>query len=72
MSASDAEIRPEAIERSCAPEGLKGVESAAIARELSGLKTLHVFMYRAEWREDLRIAAYVPSLRRAVAIQIGY
>jgi len=72
VSASDAEIRPEAIERSCAPEGLKGVESAAIARELSGLKTLHVFMYRAEWREDLRIAAYVPSLRRAVAIQIGY
>ena len=72
VSAGDTEIRQEAIEWSCAAQGLKGVESAAIVRELSGLKTLRVFMYRGEWREDVRIAAYVPSLRRAVAIQIGY
>lgn len=72
VGAADAEIQPEAIEWSLGAQGIKGRDPEAIARELSGLKTLRVLTYRAEWREDVRMVAYVPSLRRAVAIQVGY
>ena len=72
MSSKEAEIRPEAIEWSLAAQGIKGVKPEQIVAELSSLKTIQVLIYRAEWREDIRMAAYVPTMRRAVAIQVGY
>jgi hypothetical protein len=72
LSSKEAEIRPEAIEWSLAAQGIKGVKPEQIAAELSSLKTIQVLIYRAEWREDIRMAAYVPTIRRAVAIQVGY
>jgi len=44
----------------------------AVTRELRHERVVRVLTYRAQWREDLRVVAYVPSLRRGVAIQIGY
>jgi hypothetical protein len=66
VSPREADIRRDAIEWSLAAQGIKGVKPEAIVAELSRLKTIHIFMYRAEWREDIRIAAYVPSLNRMV------
>ncbi len=72
MPTSEAEIRPEAIEWALAAQGLTGVDPKQIERELSKLEVLRRFVYTGDWREDLRIVAFVPSLRRAVAIQVGY
>jgi len=71
-SASDVKIRPEAIKWSLSAQGIKGVEVTTIAGEHSRMKKFRVFIYRAQWREDLRIVAYVPSLGKGVAIQVGY
>lgn len=68
----EAEIRQDAIGWSLQLQGIKGSDAVAIVRELSRLSSLRVFIYRAEWREDLRVISMVPSLKRAVAIQIGY
>lgn len=72
VSPQEADIRLDAIKWSLAAQGIKGVKPEAIVAELSRLKTIHIFMYRAEWREDVRIAAYVPSIHKLVAIQVGY
>lgn len=72
VAPAETEIRVEAIEWSLAAQGLAGVDANHIQRELSQLQTLRLLVYRADWREDLRVVAYVPSLRRAVAIQVGY
>lgn len=72
VSPQEADIRPDAIQWSLAAQGIKAAKPEVIAAELSRLKTIHIFMYRAEWREDVRIAAYVPSINRLVAIQVGY
>src|SRR2546427_1552237 len=71
-NAADVELRRDAIAWSLEAQGIKGSEPGRIASELSRLKKVRVFTYRAAWREDLRIAAYVPSLGRAVAVQVGY
>ena len=71
-NAADVELRRDAIAWSLEAQGIKGSEPGRIVSELSRLKKVRVFTYRAAWREDLRIAAYVPSLRRAVAVQVGY
>lgn len=72
VSPQEADIRQDAIKWSLAAQGIKGVKPEVIVAELSRLKTIYIFMYRAEWREDIRIAAYVPSINRLVAIQVGY
>lgn len=69
---SEAEIRPEAIEWALAAQGLTRLAPKQIERELSKLEVLRRFVYTGDWREDLQIVALVPSLRRAVAIQVGY
>ena len=71
-SAADLELRRDAIAWSLEAQGIKGSDPGHIASELSRLKRVRVFTYRAAWREDLRIVASVPSLRRAVAVQVGY
>ncbi len=71
-SAADVELRHDAIAWSLGAQGIKGSDPARVTSELSRLKRVRVFTYRAAWREDLRIAAYVPSLRRAVTVQVGY
>ncbi len=72
VSPQEADIRLDAIKWSLAAQGVKGVKPEAIAAELSRQRTIHLFVYRAEWREDVRIAAYVPSINKLVAIQVGY
>ena len=71
-AASEADIRPDAVEWSLKAQGIKGAHAGRIVEELSRLKELRLFTDRAEWREDLRVIAYVPSLHRGVAIQVGY
>ena len=72
VNVADVELRRDAIAWSLGAQQIRGSAPARIASELSHLKQVRVLTYRAEWREDVRIAAYVPSLRRAVTIQVGY
>ncbi|HEX9443045.1 MAG TPA: hypothetical protein VGA73_02955 [Candidatus Binatia bacterium] len=66
------EVWRRAVAWSLSAQGLKSKGPESVVAELSRLKTLRALLYRAEWRENLRVVTYIPSLRRAVAIQVGY
>jgi hypothetical protein len=67
-----ARIDSEAVAWSLRAQGIAGTGPSAVIAELRRQRVIREFIYRADWREDLRVVAYVPSLRRGVAIQIGY
>ena len=69
---ADVELRRDTMAWSLRAQGITGSDPARVPSELSRLQKVRVFTYRAAWREDLRKAAYVPSLRRAVTVQVGY
>ena len=69
---AEARIDSEAVAWSLIIQHVARVDPAAVMRELRQLRVLHVFIYRGDWKEDLRVVAYVPSLHRGVAIQVGY
>ena len=48
------------------------VTTASIKESILSQKTNLTFSYRAEWREDLIMLVYVPSLRKFVCYQRGY
>jgi len=72
VASTEVRIDSEAVEWSLKAQQIGGASARTISNELRKQRVVRVFTYRAEWREDLRIVAYVPSLRRGVAIQIGY
>jgi hypothetical protein len=49
-----------------------GVTIAALKKSILSQKTNLVFSYRAEWREDLIVLVYVPSVCGFVCYQRGY
>jgi hypothetical protein len=63
--------RRDDLAESLAWQGIAADPDAVLA-ELRTRHEVPVLTYRASWREDVRLVAYVPSLRRAVAVQIGY
>jgi hypothetical protein len=65
-------IDSEAVAWSLRVQGIAAAQPSAIIAELRRQRVIREFIYRADWREDLRVVAYVPSLRRGVAVQIGY
>ena len=48
------------------------VTAANLKKSILSQKTNLVFSYRAEWREDLIMLVYVPSVRSFVCYQRGY
>jgi hypothetical protein len=68
-NAAEVEVRSDALAWSLRAQRIQS-DPTNIASELSRLKKVRVFVYRASWREDLRIAAYVPSLRRALRFKL--
>jgi hypothetical protein len=72
LPSSEVRIDSEAIEWSLKAQQISGVTPSTVGSELRSQRVVRVFTYRGEWREDLRVAAYVPSLRRGTAIQSGY
>ncbi len=49
-----------------------GVSTASLKKSILSQKTNLLFSYRAEWREDLILLVYVPSVRGFVCYQRGY
>jgi hypothetical protein len=49
-----------------------GVTTANIKKSILSQKTNVLFSYRAEWREDLILLVYVPSVRAFVCYKRGY
>jgi hypothetical protein len=46
--------------------------AAVVMKELRALEEVRTLVFRASWREDLRVIGYVPNLGRGVLIQAGY
>lgn len=44
----------------------------AIRKEILSISVNRIFSYRAEWREDLMLIVYVPSLRKFICYSRGY
>jgi len=49
-----------------------GISLANMKKNILSQKTNSLFSYRAEWREDLNLLVYVPSIRKFVCYQRGY
>jgi hypothetical protein len=49
-----------------------GVSLASMKESILSQNANSLFSYRAEWREDLNLLVYVPSIRKFVCYQRGY
>jgi hypothetical protein len=51
---------------------IEGITAAELEREIRSNKSSRIFVYRGSWREDIRWAVYVPSLRQIMMFQHGF
>jgi hypothetical protein len=49
-----------------------GISLASMKKNILSQKANSLISYRAEWREDLNLLVYVPSIRKFVCYQRGY
>ena len=68
----ELEVDPEAIAWSLKAQGIAKTSPKSVLEQLSHVDPVRTFIYRADWREDIRVVAYVPGLARGVMIKAGY
>jgi hypothetical protein len=70
-SPKDIVIDKPTIESSLRLQQIKA-DAVNVASEVASLDTVRTLIYRGSWKEDVRVVAYVPSLKRGILIQLGY